>query len=154
MDNSIKDLPTKTRMRLCLQWLQEEHRAGVTATVAARIYHLNPHSVQVALARMKRKEESLSRRLPRKQNGGHNKILDTAQIQAIYQYAKDQADSGLGATKRMLFCTLLTYGVNKSLQSPLPPGAGSKGFLSNQQPSTQLRQNRYQGNEWKFTQRR
>jgi hypothetical protein len=47
--------------------------------------------------------------------GGHNKILDAAQVQAIYQYAGDRAEKGLGATKRMLFFAIT------HLQSQLEP---------------------------------
>ena len=95
----LRDLPDKDKMQLALQWLQENPTESPTS--AARIHCIaNVQSVQQAWRREKKRQQ----RAVELQHGGQNKILDTAQHQALVQYAIDQAtDGGMGATKQMMY---------------------------------------------------
>ena len=49
--------------------------------------------------RAKRKDKKTGR-------GGHNKVLSETQTEAIQGYCKEQYESGMGATKQMVFAAI------------------------------------------------
>jgi len=53
----------------------------------------------MALKRAKRKDKKTGR-------GGHNKVLSETQTEAIQGYCKEQYESGMGATKQMVFAAI------------------------------------------------
>lgn len=65
------------------------------ACTGARIYHVNESSVRSNIRRRRAGVPT--------QHGGQNKVLSTAQIEALTKYIEDMYLSGLGATKQMVF---------------------------------------------------
>ena len=110
----LRDLPDKDKMQLALQWLQEhptEH-----PTTAARIHCIgNVRLVQQAWRRERKRQQRVEL-----QHGGQNKILDTAQHQALVRYAIDQAtDGGMGATKQMMYSAAVYLRRQQGKEPPL-----------------------------------
>jgi hypothetical protein len=105
-----RDLPTQDKLKLALQWLQENPEKQ--STTAARLFRIEKEdSVRKALWRAKRKRSA---------HGGQNKILRPDQHEAMIRYATDQAtNDGKGATKQMM-CNCIMYlrtKENKSIPS-------------------------------------
>ena len=67
---------------------------------AARIYHIKEPALKKSIQRIQKRAKDRSK--PPNQWGGHNKVLNTAQEEAIHQYCYDQWEMGLGATPAML----------------------------------------------------
>jgi hypothetical protein len=95
----MENTSQKIRRRQAIEWL--EANPTEKCCTAARIYDLKPASLRVAVARHKK---SKSRVQPI--HGGQNKVLSEAQSEAVIQYIRDQAESGLGATKQMIFAAI------------------------------------------------
>jgi len=71
----------KRRLAEAVQWLQGEGHGEKPAT-AARIYKVNAGSIRTSMKRV--------RRLQKKGQGGHNKILSDTQTKAIEAYCYEQ----------------------------------------------------------------
>jgi hypothetical protein len=82
------------------QWLAENPTESVT--VAARLFHVPRSTLQSRITR------------PKASHGGQNKLLTTAQIEAIKQWIIRQYELGLGATRQMTFAAIC------HLRKPLP----------------------------------
>ena len=67
---------------------------------AARIYHVSENALKLSVYREKRKQRN--RKGIYNKWGGNNKVLDTAQQEAIRQYCYEQWEIGLGATHGMV----------------------------------------------------
>jgi hypothetical protein len=67
------------------------------ATTAARIYKVNA----VTLRSYRRRSKA-----PKRQLGGHNKVLSQVQIDAVYKYVEDSYIAGYGASKQMVFTAI------------------------------------------------
>ena len=126
----LRDLPDKQRMRLALQWLRDN--PSESPTIAARIHFhedvpKHETSVRVAWHREKKKvaKANTTNRRVVVQHGGHNRVLSDAQSQAVVQYARDQAEHGLGATKRMMFAAI---GHLKAQEVPPKPAPSWRWF--------------------------
>jgi DDE superfamily endonuclease len=116
----LRDLPDKQRMRLALQWLRDN--PSETPTTAARIHFhedLPKHeaSVRVAWAREKKKKEKANKWVVVR---GRTRILSDAQSQAVAQYAREQAEHGLGATKKMIFAAIAHLKGQETPAKPAP----------------------------------
>jgi hypothetical protein len=70
------------------------------ATTAARIYHVNPETIQTRLRRERLRGDITVK------HGGQNKILSDVQVDAIYKYVEDSYLSGYGATKAMVYAAI------------------------------------------------
>src|ERR1700755_3192191 len=118
----LRDLPDKQRMQLALQWLRDN--PSETPTVAARIHFhedLPKHeaSVRVAWAREKKKKEKANKGVV-VQHGGHNRVLSDAQKEALILYVREQAEHGLGATKKMVFAAIAHLKDQETPSKPPP----------------------------------
>jgi hypothetical protein len=93
------NLPYKVRLQKAIQFKLEnptEH-----ATTCARVFHVEPDSLRVALRRKARQPARA------KLVGGNNKILSDEQSVAVRQYIEEQLEEGkLGATKRITFALI------------------------------------------------
>ena len=67
---------------------------------AARIYHVKEESLKTSVRRIKQRVRNTKGIY--NNWGGNNKVLDTAQEEAIQQYCYEQWEIGLGATHEML----------------------------------------------------
>ena len=94
MNNTIE---YRNRLASAIQWIQENPMEKLV--VAGRIFKVQPDSIQMALKRAKRKDKKTGRR-------GHNKVLSETQTEAIQGYCKEQYESGMGATKQMVFAAI------------------------------------------------
>ena len=127
----LRDLPTKQRMQLALQWLR--NNPSETPTISARIHFhedLPKHeaSVRVAWAREKKKKEKEKEKANKGvvvQHGAHNGVLSDAQEEALLLYAKEQVEHGLGATKRMVFAAVAHL---KGQEPPAKPPQSCRWF--------------------------
>ena len=91
------------------QWVAENPTESVA--VAARIFGIPKSTLQSRITRRRAT-----------QNGGQNKVLTTAQIEALKQWIIRQYELGLGATRQMTFAAIC------HLRKPLP--APSQSWLS------------------------
>ena len=125
----LRDLPDKHRMRLALQWLRDNPLES--PIIAARIHFhedLPKHETSVRVAWHREKKKAAKAKTNRGvviQHGGHNKVLSDAQSQAVVQYARDQAEHGLGAIKRMIFAAI---GHLKAQEVPPKPAPSWRWF--------------------------
>jgi hypothetical protein len=94
---------------------KHEH-ADENATTAARIYHVNPETIQTRLRREHLRRNSNTE----VKHGGHNKMLLDVQVEAIYQYVEDSYLSGYGATKAMVYAAIGCLKANQ-LPAKEPP---------------------------------
>ena len=112
----IRNQPLKIRTQEAIQWLRENPKE--TAVCAARLHFIeNEKSFDTAWRRARKRDEK-HRHAHRKEKkwGGHTKILEDWQNEAVIKYATDQAtNGGKGATRQMLFnCIVyLRHGVHK-----------------------------------------
>ena len=84
------------------EWaLREGAKDPHPSSTAARIYHVKEPALRQSVLRAKKKTERNAQGLYN-QHGGHNKILNPAQEEAIRQYCYEQWEAGLGATPRMV----------------------------------------------------
>ena len=124
----LRDLPDKQRMRLALQWLRDN--PSETPTTAARIHFhedLPKHEASVRVAWAREKKKKANKGVVVRQ-GGRTRILSDAQSQAVVQYAREQAEHGLGATKRMVFAAIAHLKAKRYLLSlPLVGGGFRSG---------------------------
>jgi len=102
------------------EWLNENPTESIA--VAARLWHLSPTTLRSSIARDKTTTTIT------KDRGGQNRILTTAQIEALKDWIKTQSIQGLGATKRMV------YAAACHLRHPLPEPSMSwlTKFLKNE----------------------
>ena len=102
------------------EWLNENPTESIA--VAARLWHLSPTTLRSSIARDKTTTTIT------KDRGGQNRILTTAQIEALKDWIKAQSIQGLGATKRMV------YAAACHLRHPLPEPSMSwlTKFLKNE----------------------
>src|SRR5271168_130121 len=120
----LRDLPDRERMRRAIQWLRAN--PSESPTQAARMhFHLDlpkhEASVRVAWARDKKKRQKQSEGGEvAKKSGGQNRILSDAQSQAVVQYAREQAEHGLGATKKMVFAAIAHLKAQEIPAKPAP----------------------------------
>ena len=120
----LRDLPDRERMRRAIQWLRAN--PSESPTQAARIhFHLDlpkhEASVRVAWARDKKKRQKQTEgREVAKKSGGQNRILSDAQSQAVLQYAREQAEHGLGPTKKMVFAAIAHLKAQEIPAKPAP----------------------------------
>jgi hypothetical protein len=104
-------LEHKARLAAAVQWkLENPHEKAITA---GRIFQVDANSVAVAIRRH-------ARTVYKKAHGGYNKILSDTQNKAICSYCKEHYESGMGATKQMVFVVI---GFLKAQEEPpkLPP---------------------------------
>jgi hypothetical protein len=83
----------KANLANAIKWIQEN--PNEKAVTAGRIFQVKPQSIRIAL-----------KRTSRKAHGGSNKILSDVQSEAIQSYCQEQFESGLGATKQMVFAAI------------------------------------------------
>ena len=84
---------------------------------AARIYHVKEYALISAIRRTRKRMKDRSK-LPNAW-GGNNKILNTAQEDAIHQFCYDQWEMGLGATHAMVKAAIAHLKqVSSSIYSP------------------------------------
>lgn len=74
------------------QWFQENPSESVAA--ASPIFKVPKSSLQSSITRLTQ---------PRLPQGGLNRVLTIAQIEALKKWIIKQYEQGLGATKRMIF---------------------------------------------------
>ena len=87
------------------KWLAENPTESVA--VASRIFRVPESTIRRSITRLAQ---------PRYQRGGHNKVLSTAQVEALKKWILEQYYLGLGATRNMIFAAVC------ELRSPqLPP---------------------------------
>ena len=86
-------------MDLALQFLSD-HPSEKPVT-AARIFNVNESSLRSTIQRAKAKATN-----PNPAHGGHNKILQDAQVTAIYKYVEDSYYAGYGASKSMVLMAI------------------------------------------------
>ena len=91
------------------EWLAEN--PSETATTASRIFKVPTSTIRSSIRRQP------AQQLPRR--GGKNKVLSTAQTEAIRKWILEQYYLGLGATRAMIFTAVC------KLRSPLPPPSQS-----------------------------
>jgi hypothetical protein len=90
------------------EWLAEN--PSKTATTASRIFKVPKSTIQLSISR-------LAQQLPRR--GGKNRMLSTAQTEALKKWILEQYYLGLGATRSMIFTAVC------KLRSPQPPPSQS-----------------------------
>src|SRR3984957_21145480 len=90
-------LEHKARLAAAVNWRQENPTEKLT--VAGRIFKVQPDAIRMAIQRQGRKDN-------RKLYRGHNKILSETQTEAIRSYCKEHYESGMGATKEMVFAAI------------------------------------------------
>ncbi|KFY45855.1 hypothetical protein V494_00721 [Pseudogymnoascus sp. VKM F-4513 (FW-928)] len=93
------------------QWLAENPTESVAAT--ARLFGVPKSTLQSSITRL---------RQPRRQQGGHNKLLTPAQLEALKGWIIQQYELGLGATWQMTLAAIC------HLRKPLP--APSQSWLT------------------------
>jgi transposase len=89
-------------------WLVENPTKSVVA--ASRIFGVPESTIRASITRLAQ---------PQRQRGGHNKVLTTAQVEALKKWILRQYQLGLGATRQMTFAAVC------QLRSPLPPPSQS-----------------------------
>ena len=82
-------------MQEALEWL--ERNPNENAIAASRIFGVNYNTLKSTLQR--------SNNLP-KQNGGQNKVLSQAQLNAVYKYVEDLYLEGYGASKMSVYTAI------------------------------------------------
>ncbi len=90
----------------------------------ARIFKVNANTVKSRLRR-----ERLRGNAPPKIQGGHNRILSTAQTNAIYKYVEDMYLNGLGATHKMVFAAIELIRATQEPPQPAPSWRWFQQFL-------------------------
>ena len=90
-------LEYKTRLAAAVQWKLENPKEK--AVTAGRIFKVDANSVAVAIRQH-------AQTVHKKPHGGHNKILSDTQNEAICSYCKEHYESGIGATKQMVFAVI------------------------------------------------
>ena len=92
------------------EWLVEN--PSETATTASRIFKIPTSTIRSSIRRQKPQ-------LPSSGSGGKNKVLSTAQTEALKKWILEQYYLGLGATRSMIFTAVC------KLRSPQPPPSQS-----------------------------
>jgi hypothetical protein len=103
-------LEYKARFAAAVEWkLENPHEKAVTA---GRIFKVDANSVAVAIRRH-------ARTVHKKAHGGYNKILSDIQNEAIRSYRKEHYESGIEATKQIVFA--VTGFLKAQEEPPKPP---------------------------------
>jgi hypothetical protein len=90
------------------QWLQENPSESVAT--ASRIFKVPKSSLQSSITRLSQ---------PRLQQGGLNRVLTVAQVEALKKWIIKQYEQGLGATRQMTFAAVC------HIRKPQPPPSQS-----------------------------
>ncbi|KFY97969.1 hypothetical protein V498_01766 [Pseudogymnoascus sp. VKM F-4517 (FW-2822)] len=96
----------ETPLSQARKWLLENPTESVAAT--ARLFHIPKSSLQSHITRHRAT-----------QNGGQNRVLTIAQLEALKLWIIQQYELGLGATRQMVFAAIC------HLRKPLPPPSQS-----------------------------
>jgi hypothetical protein len=100
------------RLAAAVEWnLENPHEKAVTA---GWIFKVDANSIAVAI----RRQHTRTVHIHKKAHGGYNKILSDIQNEAIRSYCKEHYESGMGATKQMVFAVI---GFLKAQEEPPKP---------------------------------
>jgi len=86
-------------------WALSDEGIGEDSATAARIFHIKEDTLRQSIHRIRKRKRNSSGLF--NYHGGNNRVLNTAQEEAIRQYCYKQWEAGLGATHNMVYAAIV-----------------------------------------------